>query len=1007
MPSPLPVTRRASVRAWPSQACFACVETRANERYAHPVPAVATPFVGRRHELQVLEQTLRDVDEGQPRAVALRGEPGIGKSRLLAELAARAEECGQLVLAGRAAELERDVPFALLVDALDHYLTTRERHELAGLDDEQLAELATALPAVARVAGVAPVAAVDERHRIARAVRALLERLADASPLTLVLDDVHWADPASADVLALLIHRPPRARVLLALAARSGRAPALESALATAARQGGAELVDVGPLSEEEADALLPSLRSTARKRLYAESGGNPFYLEALARGADGGTGDERPVGIGVPRAVRAALAQELAALPEDARVVLEGAAVAGDPFEPELAAAVAEVAEEVALKALDELLAVELIRPTRQPRRFRFRHPLVRSAVYQGAGGGWRLAAHARAAEALAARGATPAQRAHHVERATRPGDLAAIELLVVAADEAAPAAPATAAGWYEAALRLLPATTEHGERRLTLLGAQAKALVSAGRPSEARDLLRRVLSMLPASAPAQRVEVAEALADLEALWLHNREEARRLLHAEREALGDEEPGLAAVLTFAMAKERAACSEHEAAEELAAEARAAARAAGDPVLEAEAAVTECDAAHCRLRRDDRAGLVEVDRKIAEAGALVDALPDERVAERLQMLFWLSVARLFTGSYVPARAAAERGLTLARQTGQGLLAPSFLALRGFVDAEIGRLDAAEEANDEALEAALVSGNEHLAYWAALVCGWIALARGRPEAALSYAETGWKIAGVAPWSQVGWTAAEARLAMGDPQGALATLETFGWVNPGLWSLDRLKALDVVVRVLLALGRVDEAEAWARRAPAEVGGRRTGVFGGIIGHVQAGVLLAKGNAPEAARIALAGAATAEEGLSPLWAGRCRTLAGEALIACDRIDLARIELRRAADDLDGRGAFGYRNAALRLLRMLGERPRPAAAAASDAVAANGPLAALTAREREVALLVTEGRTNREIAAQLYLSEKTVEKHVSHAMAKLSVKSRAAVARLVERERAGLPTA
>jgi DNA-binding NarL/FixJ family response regulator len=117
----------------------------------------------------------------------------------------------------------------------------------------------------------------------------------------------------------------------------------------------------------------------------------------------------------------------------------------------------------------------------------------------------------------------------------------------------------------------------------------------------------------------------------------------------------------------------------------------------------------------------------------------------------------------------------------------------------------------------------------------------------------------------------------------------------------------------------------------------------------------------------------------------------------------DEARAELRRAAADLDARGAAGYRAAALRILRRLGERPRPAAAPA-DSADEGGELAALTPREREVAALVAEGRTNRQIGAQLHLSEKTIDKHVSSAMAKLGVGSRTGIARLVERGAVGL---
>jgi DNA-binding CsgD family transcriptional regulator len=117
------------------------------------------------------------------------------------------------------------------------------------------------------------------------------------------------------------------------------------------------------------------------------------------------------------------------------------------------------------------------------------------------------------------------------------------------------------------------------------------------------------------------------------------------------------------------------------------------------------------------------------------------------------------------------------------------------------------------------------------------------------------------------------------------------------------------------------------------------------------------------------------------------------------------ADLHARGAAGDRDARCAAGYRDAALRVLRRLGERPRPAAPAAAPTDEA-GELAALTPREREVAALVAEGRTNRQIGAQLHLSEKTIEKHVSSAMAKLGVSSRTGIARLVERQGTGLGT-
>ena len=131
---------------------------------------------------------------------------------------------------------------------------------------------------------------------------------------------------------------------------------------------------------------------------------------------------------------------------------------MAGDPFEPELAATAAGTSEAAAIEAVDELLRLDLVRETDVPRRFRFRHPLVRRAVYEATPGGWRLGAHERCAEALAARGASAAARAHHVERSAREGDVGAVAVLREAGEAAVRLAPASAAHWFAAALRLLP---------------------------------------------------------------------------------------------------------------------------------------------------------------------------------------------------------------------------------------------------------------------------------------------------------------------------------------------------------------------------------------------------------------------------------------------------------------------------------------------------------------------------------------------------------------------
>ena len=373
--------------------------------------AVAEHFVGRAAELGSFDRFLAELDEGRPVATELVGEPGIGKTRLLAELAARADARGHLVLSGSASELEQDLPFWVFVDALDEYLQGLDPRRLDDLEDGVRAELATVFPSLSSLAIGREVAPQHERYRSHRAVRALLELLASTQPLVLMLDDLHWCDPASIELLGALLHRPPAAPVLVALAARPRQIDErLSAALERAHRTETLVRLELVALTSGEADELLgDAIEGDDAAVLYEESGGNPFYLEQLARTRKRGTAatpaapDLALGGVEVPATVVAALAEELGLLPDGARRVLEGAAVAGDPFDPDLAGAAAGVAEAAAIDALDDLLALDLIRPTDVPRRFRFRHPLVRRAVYEAAPGGWRLGAHERTAAALA----------------------------------------------------------------------------------------------------------------------------------------------------------------------------------------------------------------------------------------------------------------------------------------------------------------------------------------------------------------------------------------------------------------------------------------------------------------------------------------------------------------------------------------------------------------------------------------------------------------------------
>ena len=171
------------------------------------------------------ERRERAEGTAEPAAIAVIGEPGIGKTRLLAELAARADESGCIVLSGSGSEFEQDLPFWVFVDALDEYVAGLDPRRLESLEDGVRGELAGSSPrcpstpaasrARPRTSATAPTARCGE----------LLQRLAATKPLVLVLDDVHWADSASIDLLGALLRRPPAASVLLALGARPRQMP--------------------------------------------------------------------------------------------------------------------------------------------------------------------------------------------------------------------------------------------------------------------------------------------------------------------------------------------------------------------------------------------------------------------------------------------------------------------------------------------------------------------------------------------------------------------------------------------------------------------------------------------------------------------------------------------------------------------------------------------------------------------------------------------------------------
>lgn len=963
---------------------------------------LADHFVGRVHELGSLDQVLAELEEGRAAALQLIGEPGIGKTRLLAELAARADARGQLVLAGSASELERDLPFSVFVDALDEYVRGLERRRLDALDDDVRTELAHVFPALSPLATERDMTLQHERYRSHRAVRALLEQLAAVQPLVLVLDDLHWADSASVELVGALLRRPPAAAVLLALAVRPRQLPErVSAALERALRANLLTRIELGALSPDEARELLGHAEDGVdTSALYRESGGNPFYLEQLARSLDRGDAatdvrDETSLAtIGVPSTVAAALTEELALLSEPARLVLEGAAVAGDPFELELAAAAAQLADASAMQAIDELLELDLLRTTDVPRRFRFRHPLVRRAVYEATAGGWRLGAHERCGDALAARGATASARAHHIERSAREGDVSAAAILREAGEEAVRLAPASAAHWFAHALRLLP-TTAPAEERIELLLARAGALTAVGRFNDSHEALLAALAIVPDDSHALHARVDRACAAVESLLGRHEQASDRLARA-LESLPEQDSREAVLLMTELAVTLVWRAQYVAMHEWANRAVTAARRIGDAPLTA-TALALLVMAESTIGTADRA---EANRR--EAVAIVDSLSDAELARHLEAPARLAGSELYLGRYADGERHATRALALARATGQGELFLVLVATLGGVWRLRGKLAEAGELLDAGIEAARLLGNTHALVWTLLGRSAAALQAGDVELALAAAQEAVELN---KGLDEGFHSAEAAvdlaralLETGQPERAADLLikaaggEELTLIAGG----PRVHCLELLTRCWLALDRHAEAERAARNAEERAAVLQLPIAVTWASRAAAAVDLHAGDAAGAAERALSAAAAADEAGAPIEAALSRTLAGRALAEAGGGDLAVTELERAARAFESCGALRYRDEVEHELRKLGRRIHRRTRRGD---AEGSGLESLTARELQLARLVVDRKTNPQIAAELFLSQKTVETHLRNIFRKVSVSSRVELAQAVER--------
>ncbi|MBB4660714.1 AAA family ATPase [Conexibacter arvalis] len=911
---------------------------------------------GRSREREQLAELVRGAGAGRSFAVLVEGPAGIGKSVLLAEAVAQAPADAS-VLRTAGFEAEAGIPYGALSELLAPAL-----HLLDGLPEAQRAALAGAL-ALER-------ALPRDRFAVPAAVLGLLGLAADERPLLVVVDDVHWLDPASREAVLFAAQRIDAEGVGIVLAARDSdggpvAAPSVERlGLEPLARADALALLrDGAPLADDVAEALL------------RVSAGNPLALRELPRALSAAQRTGQAPLSGPPASggrVEAAFERQLAQLPATTRAALcLLAAGAGSPPEA-IERALAAVGADG--DALAPARAAGLL--VERDGGLAFRHPLLTAAAYHAAPSGERRTAHRalaaalgdvqhrawqlsgaafgpdeEAAAALRAAGEEARERGAHAEAARAFGRAAELsrEPTARAALELEAARDHAVAGHGERALELARRAAESDDAAVRA-GAEhlrAHVLMRGGDPLEAVGALRS----LAARAAARGDRAASARYLLEASFAHMyRGEMAELSELAAQARAQAE-GVSPELAMA-----AGVAEGEALIALGRSREGDALLSGaepllhefDPLSDLAELVGMAAMASLWIERFERVERI-AGRMIAiarEAGA-VGRLPFP-LGVRSQ-LHWRR------GRWAAAYADAEEAVRLARETGQtGTLALTLAALTR-AEAGIGRLEEARAHGEEGVALAEVAAGAATVLHSLAALGFAELTAGRAEAAAAVLARA--------------DAIDRGLPLGEP--ALT-----------------MYAPDLVEALVRAGRREEAARALAR---LEEGADRTaGAWSDAVA-ARGRLLLA-----EEADVERIGAeALLAHGLVEMPFERARTelLLGERLRRARRRAAARERLERALATFDRLGAEPWASRARTELRATG-------AAAGAPARAVTPVEELTPHELQVALLVAEGRTNREVGAALFLSAKTIEHHLSAIYRKLGLRSRTQLAAMLAGE-------
>jgi ATP/maltotriose-dependent transcriptional regulator MalT len=945
-------------------------------------------IIGREREIQQLEESLGKAQGGEPGLVLVSGEAGIGKTSLLDELLDIAARQGCLTVSGRASEFDQDTAFGIFIDALDDHLAALEPKAQESLAIDRQGAIAAVFPSLVTLGDQLeyPVTAT-ERYRAHQATRELLERLAARRTLVLVLDDVQWADSASIELISYLLRHPPQAEVMIAMGYRTGHSSG-SARLLREIHTSSAESVELGPLPLE----VVTEMVGVGGEDIHRLSGGNPLYAMQLAQSGFSSTELERSFGLPVPSAVASMIEARLEGLAEGPRSLALAAAVAGDPFEVDVVAAALDRVEDEVLDDLDVLVVAAMIMTGDTPRRLQFRHPIVRSAIYRVTPPSALLRCHQRIATHLTNLGRPAGEVAFHLEQSAVRGDLGAIAMLRRAGEEAAASAPTSAIRWFNAALSLLPET--ESVQRAELSWALGQSLSVVGRPTEALSSLEQALSLMPLGDP-DRVSVVVACAELESQLGHYEDARARLRRASKELPADRIRDETELL-IALALNDFYGGHYSESLEWGSRAGQLAEQSADVALTAASLATMAMSAAI-------AGDVESALELhGRARELVDDLDDDLVAERLDALSSLAAAEVYLDRFDDAARHAERCMSLSRRYGDTAKLPVTAVVLGTAWWMIGDMERSAEVLDDAIESARLIDNPAGLSWVLFNRAYAAIEAGDVDAALSLSEesrslvTQFDVGMISAYA--GAVNAMTLIELGDAESALLRLleeaggETLT-LMPGSW---RPTFFELMTRCHLGLGDRDGAVKSARRARGEAGEYGLPLPQVMADLAEADIAFAGESWEEAITFSSAAARVAEAIGAKPYLARARMMSGTALARAGRMDEAIESLENSALLYEDMGATRYRDQAEAELRRLGQTVYRRSRSGQGVVG----MAALTGREREVAELIADRRTNREIAEGLFLSTKTVETHIRNIFNKLGVASRVDVARAIDDE-------